>query len=554
MTGGMSRRSFVRTTGLGAGIATAVLAQEPRASARAPLLRAPTSSAVALPDPGSIDATDPAQLSAVEAASLLQGKRLHPRELLDACLRRSAEFDGCLNTWVHTYPEMARDQAEQAARRLVAGDAPPICGLPIAMKDVIAAAGLPLTASSRLLEGNIAAGDATVWRWLREQGAVLMGHVHTDEFGLTTTCPQVGNPWDPTAIVGGSSGGSAAVVAARFAPLALGADTGGSLRIPASRCGVSAIKPTFGRVSKYGVIPVSWTKDHVGAMGRGIADAALLLSAIAGVDPQDPVTVAAPPLPPGGYPLLPTGGDKPLAGKRFGVGRAAAEGLPTELATLLTRFLDLITRLGGELRDITMPVEPTGLATGDAVETGAYHQQWADRIDQYSPAGAIAVGTALGALALPAADYWRLERDRARYQREYNHMLSVERLDAVVLPGVMTDRVPREETPSKQLESHAPVTWANYTGVPVLALPAGRSAATGLPFGVQLGGQAWKEAELIALGLELQAADPVWRETPTLCSAPRTLPTANITAPGPGPDPTNTDAATPAVTFVPSTA
>lgn len=166
------------------------------------------------------------------------------------------------------------------------------------MKDVIAAAGLPLTASSRLLEGNIAAGDATVWRLLREQGAVLMGHAHTDEFGLTTTCPQVGNPWDSTAIVGGSSGGSAAVVAARFAPPALGADTGGSLRIPDSRREVSAIKPSFGRVSKYGVIPVSWTTDHVGTRGHGIADAALLLSAIAGGDPQDPVTLAAPP-PPG---------------------------------------------------------------------------------------------------------------------------------------------------------------------------------------------------------------------------------------------------------------
>ncbi len=530
-----------------------MLARPPRAAARPPALRTPVPSSVALPDPATIDVADPARLSAVEAASLLQAKRLHPRELLEACLRRSAEFDGSLNAWVRTYPETAYDQAEQAARRLASGDAPPICGLPIAMKDVIAAAGLPLTASSRLLEGNIAAGDATVWRSLREQGAVLIGHAHTDEFGLTTTCPQVGNPWDPTAIVGGSSGGSAAVVAARFAPLALGVDTGGSLRIPASRCGVSAIKPTFGRVSKYGVIPVSWSKDHVGTMGQGIADAALLLSAIAGADRRDPVTLAAPPLPPEGYPLAPVGGDKPLAGKRFGVGRAAAEALPSELATLLNRFLDLITRLGGELRDITMPMEPTGLAMGDAVETGAYHQQWADRIDQYSPASAIAVGTALGALTLPAADYWKLERDRARYQHEYNQMLNAEQLDAVVLPGAVTDRVPRNISPIEQLESQAPVTWANYTGVPALALPAGRSAATGLPFGVQLGGRAWAEAELIALGLELQAADPVWRETPPLRPAPRALPAANITAPGPGPDPTNTDAALPAVTFVPST-
>ncbi|GAB2717411.1 amidase [Nocardia thraciensis] len=508
-----------------------------------------------LPDVVDSSETDPALLSAVEAASLLQKRKLHPVELLDACLRRSSALDGATMAWIRTYPELAHAQAEEAAQRLVAGDAPLICGLPIAVKDLYAVAGLPVTASSRILDGNIAADDATVWRRLRDSGAVLIGHVHNDEFGITTSTLQVGNPWNTSETVGGSSGGSAAALAARFAPLAIGTDTGGSLRIPASRCGVSAIKPTFGRCSKYGVIPVVWTRDHPGPMGRSIADASLLLNHMAGADPSDPVTAIAPPMPGGGFPIAAVGGAKPLAGKRFGVPHTATQELPAELGRLFARFLALVTELGGSIVDVTMPALPDGLITGDAVELGVYHRQWADRLPSYGPPAAAAVAMGLASLASPAADYWQLERSRARYQRDYNRVFRDSDLAALVLPGATTDGMQRSAATASILAVDAgPTTWANYTGAPAIALPAGRSATTGMPFGVQLGGQVWAEADLISIALELQAADPCWRDAPTLAPSPRALPEIGLQQPSPGLDPTNTDASAPAFSFVPTSA
>src|SRR5690606_36910992 len=309
------RRALLRTAGVAASATT--LFGPSALSGPAPAAAVPRRSPV-LPDPGSITATDPALLSALEAVSLLRSRALHPRELLDACPPRSAEHDGEINSWVHVYPETAHAQAEAAATRLAAGNAPLLCGLPVGVKDLYALEGLPLTADSRILEHNIASGDATVCRKLRDNGAILMGHARLDEFALLTATPQVGNPWNIADTVGGSSGGSAAVLAARFAPLALGTDTGGSVRLPASRCGISSIKPTYGRCSTYGIIPVMWTRDHPAPMGRSLADAALLLSFMAGPDGHDPATTAAPPPAPL-YPLAPRPALKPLAGKVFGV-------------------------------------------------------------------------------------------------------------------------------------------------------------------------------------------------------------------------------------------
>ncbi|MEU4314734.1 amidase [Nocardia sp. NPDC024068] len=539
MTARLSRRAFVRAAGAGLFAAAA----GPALTARADPL--------ALPDPTRITATDPALLPAVEAASLLQAKRLHPRELLDACLRRSAEFDGPINAWVRTYPEIAYDQAEQAGQRLAAGGAPLLCGLPLALKDLFAVSGLPVTASSRVLAGNISAGDATVWRRLRDQGVVLLGHTHTDEFALGLICPQVGNPWDTAAIVGGSSGGNAAALAARFTPLALGTDTGGSLRIPSARAGVSAIKPTYGQVSQYGVIPSTASRDHIGPMARSIADAALLLSAISGADPRDRATATAAPVPAGGYPLIPAGGAKPLAATRFGVDRGMLAQLPDALGTLAARFLDLVTGLGGTLRDITMPTLPSG-QFGDSLEVGRYHRQWADQLALYRPDTAVMVGNGLASLSAPG-EYLTFERDRTRFQHDYNRLLAENGLDAIILPTVVRDRQARTDVLDNLFDISAPVTWANYAGAPVLSLPVGRSAATGLPFGMQLGGMPWSEPGLIAIGLELQAAEPAWQEMPELVPGARTLPDTGRQAPGPGPDPTGTLVEPPPAAFTPTT-
>lgn len=545
MSPSLSRRSFLRTVSTGAAVGAATLTGA--TSSWAAPRRSP-----ALPDPGTVSATDPALLSAVEAVGLLQARALHPGELLDACLRRSAAYDGAVNSWRHVYPELAREHADAAAARLAAGNAPLLCGLPIGVKDLYAVAGMPLTASSRILEGNVASGDSTVWRRLRENGAVLIGHARLDEFALLTATPQVGNPWNIDDTVGGSSGGSAAVLAARFAPLALGTDTGGSARLPASRCGISAVKPTFGRCSRYGVIPVMWTRDHPAPMGRSLADTALLLSFMAGPDQHDPVTAAAPPAE-SLYPILPPAGGKPLAGTVFGV---VSVDLPAELGRLFEEFLRVITELGGELREVRLPEESEALANGGAVELGTYHRQWADRVAELRPSSVPVVGMGLAALAAPDSEYLDFIRARTEYQHAYNRMFAEHGLTAIVVPGAANDGLERAEAAAMSLldADRVPVAWANYTGAPAVALPAGRSAVTGMPFGVQIGGLPWAEAELISLGLALESAAPHWREVPPLRPSPRMLPTVAPQAPGPGPDPTNTDTANPGYEFVPTTA
>lgn len=528
---------------MGATVLPGAAGARPQARHRAPRL----------PDPATVRATDPALLSALEAASLLHAGQLHPAELLDACLKRSADYGGGTNAWIRSYPEPAYEQAEAAAARLAAGDAPLLCGLPIAVKDLFAVGGLPLTASSQILEHNIAAGDSTIWRRLRDSGAVLIGHTHTDEFAIMTATPQVGNPWKLDESVGGSSGGSAAVLAARFAPLALGTDTGGSARLPASRCGVSAIKPTFGRCSRYGVIPVMWSRDHPAPMGRSLADATLLFDAIAGPDLHDPVTQLAPAFPAGGLPTTAADGAKPLSGKVFGI-PMAAEALPAGLGALFTGFLELIVELGGELRDVRLPAEPGGLFDGNAVELGMYHRQWADQVTRLSPFSAAVVEMGLAALSIPSTQYLQFSRDRAVYQRAYNRVFAENGLTAIVLPGAATDGMPRVAASAASIlgADKVPVTWANFSGAPVIALPAGRSGATGMPFGVQLGGVPWAEVELLEIGLALEAVAPHWREAPPLAPSPLRMPELSFVAPGPGPDPTNTDAGAPALSFVPT--
>src|SRR4051812_37864244 len=238
-------------------------------------------------------ATDPADLGALEAARELRARRLSARELLAAVLARiearnggAATFDGApdaVNAWARVYPAEAEAMARAADERLAreGEDAPLLCGVPVALKDLYAVAGLPVTASSRMLEGNVAAADSVVWARLRAAGMVLVGHAHTHEFAFGGTTDQVGNPWDLARSAGGSSGGSAAALAAHMVPAATGTDTAGSVRIPAAMSGISAIKPTHGRVPIGGIIPLAVTLDHAGPMARTVADCAALLQVMA---------------------------------------------------------------------------------------------------------------------------------------------------------------------------------------------------------------------------------------------------------------------------------
>src|SRR3954451_4714540 len=274
--------------------------------------------------------TDPADLGALEAARELRARRLSARELLAAVLARiearngggparsggPPTFDGAadaVNAWARVYPEQAEAMAAAADERLAreGEDAPLLCGVPVGVKDLYAVAGLPVTASSRMLEGNLAEQDSVVWARLRAAGMVLVGHTHTHEFAFGGTTDQVGNPWDLARSAGGSSGGSAAALAARVVPAATGTDTAGSVRIPAAMSGISSIKPTHGRVPISGSMPRSATPPHARPMARTVAACAALLDArAAGGAAAAPLMPPPPPL--GPMPPGPSPGPRPL--------------------------------------------------------------------------------------------------------------------------------------------------------------------------------------------------------------------------------------------------
>ena len=308
----------------------------------------------AVTDPGA--PIPPTSASSRPPRSCARG-RCRPSSCSTACQARIAArnggeptFDGApgaVNAWVRLYPELARELALAAdARRAAEGDgAPALCGIPLALKDLFAVRGLELTASSRVLEGNVADADSAVWRRLRGHGMVLVGHSHTHEFAAGGTTDQVGNPWALDRIAGGSSGGSAAALAAGMVPAAVGTDTAGSLRIPAALCGHLVDQAHFGRVAADGCIPLSPTLDHPGPMARSVADAAALLRALATEPGHDPDPVVA------ALPTSPRAGSRPLDGLRIAVtGRPEAAGVEPDVADGLQAARDAAQRLGARAR------------------------------------------------------------------------------------------------------------------------------------------------------------------------------------------------------------
>ena len=341
--------------------------------------------------------TDPADLGVLQAAELLRHRALSASELLAACQQRIAQrnggaptFDGhpaAVNAWARLYPELAAAQAHAAdERRSRDGDETPLlCGIPVGLKDLYAVAGLPLTASSRVLAGQVATRSSVAWQRLDRVGMVLAGHTHTHEFAAGGTTDQVGNPWALDRTPGGSSGGSAAALAAGMVPAALGSDTCGSLRIPAALSGVSTVKPTHGLIPLDGVIPLAPTLDHAGPMARSLADCGALLSALT-AGPAEISPLLPPPAPPGAFPVRARPGPHPLAGVTIAVtDRPERAGLEPDVADVLGQAVVAVQRLGA--RVITLPAAPdlTGpeLNTVLLTEAGTYHRRHRDAAARY---------------------------------------------------------------------------------------------------------------------------------------------------------------------------
>jgi aspartyl-tRNA(Asn)/glutamyl-tRNA(Gln) amidotransferase subunit A len=434
---------------------------------------------------------DAADLGVLEAADLLGRRGLSARELADACLARIAERDGAhshagdpasINAWVRVYDEEARAAADRADARLAAGAAPPLCGIPIGLKDLYGVAGKPLTASSSFFS-ETPARDCDVWARLAAEGMVLLGHLHTHEFAAGGTTDQVGNPWDLSRSPGGSSGGSGAALAARTTPAATGTDTAGSLRIPSSACGTSTIKPTHGLVSIRGIVPLASTFDHAGPMARTVADCEPLLAAMAGVRPPAE--------------------RRPL--RRVAVSPRLGE-LDPDVAEGFERALALLPVVDVPPPDVPLDL---GLAFLDLVVTEmlAWHGRFDGRRAEYRPSirGFLEYAEER---RLTGVEYAAAQQRRAADAARWDDWFAEHRIDAIVeptLPIVARERGHGYDAPFTDVEEISLTHYWNWTRLPAVALPSGVGSRSGLPASVSLVGPAGADWDLLAAGAALQA-------------------------------------------------
>jgi len=433
---------------------------------------------------------DPADMGVVEAANALARRELSSRELAEACLARIAQRDGThsfdgdsasVNAWIRVYEEDALAAADAADARLAAGDAPALCGIPIGLKDLYAVGGKPLTGSSRVLDG-VPARDCDVWARLCAQGMVLLGHLHTHELAAGGTTDQVGNPWDISRSPGGSSGGSAAALAARMVPAATGTDTAGSLRIPSALCGTSTVKPTFGSIPMRGIFPLAASLDHAGPMARTLADCEPLLAAM-----------TATPAPAERRPLR-----RVVLSPRIG-------DLEPDVAEGLERSLAELPLVGAAPPEVDLDPGVTFLDTVCA-EMLAHHSTFADRRERYRPSvrGFLehAERRKLSAEELEAAHGQRRE-DRRRWLDWF----AERRVDAIVeptVPIVARHRGSGYDAPFTDAAEISLTHYWNWVGLPVVALPSGVGRRSGLPTGVSLIGSDGADWDLLAAGVALQ--------------------------------------------------
>jgi aspartyl-tRNA(Asn)/glutamyl-tRNA(Gln) amidotransferase subunit A len=458
----------------------------------------------------------PADLGVLQAAEQLRSGQLSAVELTEACLQRIAErnggppsYDGApdaINAWVRLYPEIAGEQARAADERRASEGAttPLLCGIPLAVKDLYGVAGLPLTASSRVLEGNVADRDALAYKRLRDQGMVLLGHTHTHEFAAGGTTDQVGNPFALDRVAGGSSGGSAAALAARMTPAALGSDTCGSLRIPSACCGTSAIKPTHGRIPLDGVIPLASSLDHPGPMGRTIVDCAAVLQAMADGGAES-LPVMPPPQKLPALPLTPRPGPRPFEGMTIALtDRPDNAPMEPHVAISLEEATRACERLGARVIEYAAPwtFDWDDLSIILLTEVWSYHRHHAELHELYRPAIAEFVEAAQNFTKAPP--YLDAQQRRAQGTAAWEQWFRDNGVDMVLEPTLPI--VPYERGPGYD-RGHAggpgdpmialTALW-DMTGMPVASLPVSWE------IGVSLIAPRGHEAPLVQAAIDLQ--------------------------------------------------
>lgn len=439
--------------------------------------------------------TDLHWLTIAEAAPLIERKELSPVELMDACLARIEAMEPRLNAFITVLADQARADARTAADAIARGEyRGPLHGVPIALKDIFDVAGVKTTAASSILAGNVADSDSDAAERLRAAGAVIIGklNLHEFAFGATGRDSHFGparNPWDTEVVTGGSSSGSGAAVASGECPGALGTDTGGSVRIPASLCGIAGIKPTFGRVSRRGVVPLSWSLDHVGPLARSVEDCAVLLQAIAGQDPGDPSSDEAP------VPDYRANLRDGVRGLRIGVPETFfSEQLDPEVEAAVKKAIGVLEGLGAQVMPVALPHiddAPAAVSSVMLPEATAFHQRWLnEHADEYSDS--VRYRLEIGA-TYSAVQYVQGQRFREMIVRDWRD----EVFSKVDLLATAATQVPAVRIDGSDLS----VTWSlirltnpiNLLGLPAISVPCGFTSGN-LPIGLQLVGRWWDEA------------------------------------------------------------
>lgn len=455
--------------------------------------------AVSIAQAAPAEAQDFDALTLKQASDLLRAKNVSSMELVQACLKRIEAHDPALNAFITVMGDQALASAKALQAEIQVGKwRGPLHGVPIALKDNIDTAGIRTTAASQLLKDRVPSEDAEVVRRLKKAGAVILGKLNMNEFAFGRTSADtyfgtVHNPWKLDRIPGGSSSGPAAAVSAGLCFGALGTDTAGSIRMPAAFCSVVGFKPTYGRSSIRGIIPVSWTLDHVGPICRTVEDAALMLRAIAGYDEADVTTVEMP------VPDYATELAMPVSKLRVGALRNPFfENLDPETAAAVEAALAVLRKLTAGVSDVEIP--PVGIASRVmGAEAYAYHAQTITQSPElYLP------GTRTSILASAngkAADYVLARRRLEQLRREIWSVF--ENVNILITPTTPEPATIIGETPKR----NAGIATSPFDvyGLPAISAPCGFSSA-GLPIGLQIVGAPWAESTVLALARAYERA------------------------------------------------
>ncbi len=470
------------------------------------------------------------QLTLHEARAELDAGSFSAVELVRACFERIGQVEERVKAYVTLTEDHALKQAEEADKVMAEGRGGPMTGIPVQVKDLICTRGIRTTCSSRMLENFVPVYDATVWERLSAQGAVLLGKGNMDEFAMGSSCENSAfypthNPWDLGRVPGGSSGGAAAAVAANEAIVALGSDTGGSIRQPASLCGVAGLKPTYGRVSRYGLIAFASSLDQIGPVGKDVTDCAITLNAMAGYDPRDSTSLN---LPPTDF----TGGlTGELKGMRLGIPREYfVEGMEPGVRTAVEEAIRDLEGLGASVEPVSLPtteyalacyyiIAPSecsaNLARYDGVKFGYSYQNTPDMWEAMETTRQQGFGPEvkrrimLGAYALSAGYYdaYYLKAQQARTLIRQDFARVFETVDALVTPTSPVVAFPLGDKTADPVQMYLidvctlPI---NIAGLPAMSIPCGFSE--GLPVGMQVIGPHLSEELLLNIGYAYEQA------------------------------------------------